>query len=314
MAFPDYDLPKRLIAQRPAADRAASRLMVLRRSTGEVEHRVFRDLPGLLSKDDVMVVNDTRVIPARLYARRATGGRVDVLLVRREGAEWRAMLDGRAKTGDVLHVDGAELRVLGREDGLWRLEAPADILERGEPPLPPYVKRGAPDPADRERYQTVYAREEGSIAAPTAGLHFTKELLAAMPCEVASITCHIGPGTFQPVRGDVAEHRMLAESYRMPAGLELHGRRVVAVGTSVTRTLESFARTGRREDATDLFIRPPFEFKIVGALVTNFHLPRGTPLCLAAAFAGIDALMRAYEEAMAREYRFYSYGDAMLVL
>lgn len=312
MAFPDYELPRRLIAQAPAADRAASRLMVLRRATGAIEHRIFRELPALLDRRDLVVVNDTRVMAARLYARRATGGRVDVLLVRRDGAQWKAMIDGRVKEGETLAVGDAALRVIGREGGLWRIEAPPDVLERGEPPLPPYIKREAPEPDDRERYQTVYAREEGSIAAPTAGLHFTKEILAALT--TASITCHIGPGTFQPIRGEVAGHRMEAESYRIPPSLALDGRRVVAVGTSVTRTLESFARTGRREDATDLFIRPPFEFKIVGALLTNFHLPRGTPLCLAAAFAGEGLLMRAYEEAIEKEYRFYSYGDAMLIV
>lgn len=303
----DYPLPKERIAQRPAARRGDSRLMVL----GDgIEHRAFADFPSLLRDGDVVVVNDSRVVPARLIARRATGGRVRVLLIDRDGDRWRALLD-RDVEGETLAVGDRSIGVGDRgEDGFRRVEAPADILEAGEPPLPPYIRR--PDGAtaeDRERYQTVYAAQDGSIAAPTAGLHFTEAMLASLP--VVRITLHIGVGTFLPAR-----ERMEPERYRISpeamARIEA-ARRVVAVGTSVTRALEAHARTGRLEDATDLFIRPPFEFRRVGALLTNFHLPRGTPLMLACAFAGRERLLETYAVAVREGYRFYSYGDAMLI-
>jgi S-adenosylmethionine:tRNA ribosyltransferase-isomerase len=316
----DFHLPKERIAQRPADRRDAARLMVLGRADGSLRHARFSDLPGLIRPGDLVVVNDTRVVPARLRARRSTGGRVEVLLVEQvEPGLWRAMLDTprRLRDGETLTVGPAELTVLGRgDDGLRRLRAPAGILELGEPPLPPYIRRpGGATAEDRERYQTVFAEAPGSVAAPTAGLHFTPELLARLP--VVRLTMHIGPGTFRPIRAaSLAEHRMDGERYRIaPDAMEriASARRVVAVGTSVTRALEAEARTGALEGWTDLFIHPPFEFRRVGALVTNFHLPGGTPLALASAFAGVERLRAAYAEALRLDYRFYSYGDAMLI-
>lgn len=322
----DYALPRERIAQHPAADRDGARLMTLGRSDGSVGHRRFSDFPGLLRPGDVLVLNDARVIPARIQARRATGGRVRLLLVDspRPGA-WRAMLDTprRLRDGEVLTAGDLELKLGGRgPDGLWRIEAPPSLADRldelGEPPLPPYIKR--PDGAteeDRCRYQTVYARAPGSVAAPTAGLHFTESMLAALKVPVVHITLHIGPGTFRPIAAQrLEDHRMDAETYEiLPAAQAAidSAERVVAVGTSVTRALESRARTGRAVGATELFIRPPFEFRRVGALLTNFHLPRGTPLALVSAWAGRERILAAYREAMEVGYRFYSYGDAMFI-
>jgi S-adenosylmethionine:tRNA ribosyltransferase-isomerase len=319
----DYVLPRDRIAQHPPPRRDAARLMVLDRGGGPTRHLSFADLPSLLREGDVVVLNDSRVVPARLRARRAAGGLVQVLLVDAPAPGcWRALIDTprRLRDGEALTVGPATLRLRGRgPDGLWRVEGPADLMQFGEPPLPPYIKRpDGPTPEDRERYQTVYARAPGSIAAPTAGLHFTEAMLAALPVPVVRLTLHIGVGTFQPIRADrLADHRMESERYRIePEALRQieSARRVVAVGTSVTRALEAQARTGLAEAATDLFIRPPFEFRRVGALLTNFHLPRGTPLALVSAFAGRERVLAAYAEALERGYRFYSYGDAMIVL
>jgi S-adenosylmethionine:tRNA ribosyltransferase-isomerase len=337
----DYDLPAERIAQRPAP-RGASRLLVLD-AEGPARHRRVRDLPALLVPGDLLVVNDTRVIPARLFARRMPGGgRVELLLVEKVGArEWDALAKpGRkARPGTHLDLGGGLTAVTAARPG--EEEAPAEgdgrlrvvfsepiepHLDRlGHVPLPPYIKR--PDEAaDRERYQTVYARRPGAIAAPTAGLHFDQELLAAVAARgaaVAALTLHVGIGTFKPVTAAlVHEHRMEAERYEIPeaaaeaiARARAAGGRVVAVGTTVVRALEAAAREDGTVPAgpgrTDLFITPGFRFRVVDALLTNFHLPRSTLLMLVCAFAGREPVLAAYREAIAEGYRFYSYGDAM---
>lgn len=336
----NYHLPESLIAQRPAPKRDDSRLMRLERATGAVSHHRFAGLPGLLRPGDTLVVNDTKVFWARLRAKRHSGGAVELLLVRDlGGGAWEAMIRGlaRLRPGEQMAVGaGAVTLVEKLEGGFGRVafaspqEAARIIETSGEVPLPPYIHRpgGAVDTEDRVRYQTVFAREPGSCAAPTAGLHFTETLLEtirARGVEVASVTLHVGPGTFKPVTAEQAEdHVMDAEPYlvdeaaaRAVNRAKDEGRRVVAVGTTVTRTLESAAdergrlRPGAGE--TRLFITPGYTFRAVDAMVTNFHLPRSTLLMLVCAFAGRDAVMRAYEEAVREGYRFYSYGDAMLI-
>jgi S-adenosylmethionine:tRNA ribosyltransferase-isomerase len=330
----DYDLPLDRIAQRPAP-RGESRLLVVD-AAGAERHRRVRDLPSLLRAGDLMVVNDTRVIPARLYARRPEGGRVELLLVEKTGEqEWEALVKpGRkARTGTRLELDGGpSIEILGEreEDGRRRLRFSAPVephLDRlGHVPLPPYIKR--PDEAaDRERYQTVYARNPGAVAAPTAGLHLTDEILDAVRARgarVAAVTLHVGIGTFKPVTAElVHEHRMERERYEVPAetaaalaATRAAGGRVVAVGTTVVRTLEGAAAAhggtvAPGAGATDLFITPGFRFQVIDALLTNFHLPRSTLLMLVSAFAGRERTLAAYAEAVAAGYRFYSYGDAM---
>lgn len=344
----DFDLPDDRIAQEPPP-RGESRLLVLSAPPGSpARHRRVADLPELLHPGDLLVVNDTRVIPARLFGRRVLpeggqGGRVELLLVEPVGpegtTEWEALArPGRkARPGTRLRFDdGLEAEVLGRlGDGRHQVRFSEPVephLERlGHVPLPPYVKR-EDRPEDRERYQTVFARTPGAIAAPTAGLHFTPELLerlAARGIETARVTLHVGIGTFKPVTADlVHEHAMDEERYQVPEATAAAiretrrlGGRVVAVGTTVVRTLESVAReapggewgeiaagTGR----TALFIYPGFRFRVVDALLTNFHLPRSTLLMLVSAFAGRDRVLAAYREAIEEGYRFYSYGDAML--
>ena len=340
----DYDLPRELIAQHPAARRDASRLLVLRRDSGAIEHRRFSEIANYLDAGDLLVLNDTRVVPARLVGRRATGGRIEVLLVAPEGDVWRAMLkgSGRVKLGEELSLEGGALTCTfyGRlPDGQVHLRFPlgADeltaTLERvGRAPLPPYIKRPTESDPDRagdiERYQTVYARAPGAVAAPTAGLHFTPEVFAALDARGVrrtTLTLHVGLGTFKPVAADrIEDHVMHAERFELPqeaadAVAETHraGRRVVAVGTTATRVLESVARPpqwGPMAGSTALFITPGFEFRVTDALLTNFHLPRSTLLMLVAAFAGRERALAAYEEAKRQGYRFYSYGDAMLIL
>lgn len=342
----DFELPERLIAQEPAVPRDASRLLVLDRDTGRVAHRSFTDLPRELGPGDLLVINDTKVFPARLSGIKPTGGRVEILLVEKTGGEpgrslWRAMIDGSRslRPGRTLTcAGGLHIELVDRDGDLWRVRLIHDgtaldpLLEAiGEVPLPPYIRRAAGDPrreADRERYQTIFARSSGAIAAPTAGLHLTEGVLGALRergVETASLTLHVGPGTFLPVRVErVADHRMHEEAYDLPpetaaavARTRARGGRIVAVGTTVARTLESCADgrggvtpgTGR----SGLFIYPGFRFQVVDALVTNFHLPRSTLLMLVCAFAGAPAVLAAYDEAVREGYRFYSYGDAMLV-
>lgn len=332
----DYELPPESIAQEPAP-RGESRLLVLDR-TGPERHARVRDLPRLLRPGDLLVVNDTRVIPARLFGRRVPGGgRLELLLLERVGErEWDALAKPgrRAQPGTVLEFEtGLRAEVTAKEeDGRHRLlfsEPVEGHLDRlGHVPLPPYIHRSDTD-EDRERYQTVFADRPGAVAAPTAGLHFTAGLLreiAAAGVEIARVTLHVGIGTFKPVSAErIEEHRMDRERYEVsPEAAEAvrraraEGRRVVAVGTTVVRTLESAAQAGEGEvrageGSTELFITPGFRFQVVDALLTNFHLPRSTLLMLVSAFAGRERVLAAYGEAVREGYRFYSYGDAMLV-
>jgi S-adenosylmethionine:tRNA ribosyltransferase-isomerase len=337
----DYDLPASSIAQEPAP-RGESRLLVLDR-TGPDRHARVGDLPRLLRPGDLLVLNDTRVIPARLYGRSAGGGKMEILLVEPLGErEWDALVKPgrRARPGARFEIgEGLVAEVIEkREDGRYRLRFSAPVephLERlGHIPLPPYIHR--PDtPEDRERYQTVYARRPGAVAAPTAGLHFTEALLReieAAGIEIARVTLHVGIGTFKPVSAErIEEHRMERERYEIGEETaeairraRTAGRRIVAVGTTVVRTLEGAALAGGGEvragsGATDLFIYPDspdspgFHFQVVDALLTNFHLPRSTLLMLVSAFAGRERVLAAYVEAIREGYRFYSYGDAMLL-
>jgi S-adenosylmethionine:tRNA ribosyltransferase-isomerase len=319
----DFHLPAELIAQEPLPRRDASRLLVLRRATGAVEHRRFPDLLDYLGPGDALVINDTRVLPARLVARRSTGARVEFLMV--GPGEALARPARRARPGERYELGpDAWVEVLAREGEAVRVALHGeDVLRRhGSVPLPPYVRARLDDP---ERYQTVYARHEGSAAAPTAGLHFTPELLDAARArgvEVVRVTLHVGLGTFAPVRADAVEDvRLHAEWHRVtPEAAAAIGaaRRVVAVGTTVTRTLEARAGEDGRvrpgEGWTDLFISPGHRFRVVGALLTNFHLPRSTLLMLVSAFAGRERVLAAYREAVRERYRFFSFGDAMLIL
>ncbi len=338
----DYDLPPAAIAQRPVEPRDAARLLVIARAGEPVvrAHARFRDLPDLLAPGDLLVLNDTRVIPARLLGRKIPGGgQAELLLVReREGGEWEALVryTGRKQAGQAIAL-GAEFRaiLLAPLGGpAWRvgIRGPGsfqDFLARaGHVPLPPYIRR--PDDAqDRERYQTVFARVPGAVAAPTAGLHFTPELLdrlRATGIAFAWLTLHVGPGTFRPLTGsDLERGELHEEAFELPAATvaavaaaRASGRRVVAVGTTVTRVLETCAQDEGRVraggGATRLFIRPPYVPRVVDALVTNFHLPRSSLLMLVAAFAGRERILEAYRVALAGGYRFYSYGDATLVL
>ncbi len=336
----DFALPDDLVAQEPVSPRDASRLLVLP-PAGPAEHRRFAELEALLAPGDLLVFNDTKVIPARLVGRKGSGGKVELLLCEPLegglGRRWRAM--GQAskpiREGARLAFDGLEARVLAAEgEGFYAVELDregADLeaaLERaGRIPLPPYIRR-APGELDRARYQTIWARAPGSAAAPTAGLHFTEPLLARLEARGVSrmaVTLHVGPGTFLPVRGDSVEgHRMHAERYEVSpaaaaavAACRARGGRVVAVGTTSVRTLES-AFDGERvapgPGRTSLFVRPGHAFRTVDVLVTNFHLPRSTLLMLVCAFGGTERVLAAYREAVARRYRFFSCGDAMLLL
>ena len=326
----DYELPPELIAQHPSESRSGSRLLRVRGETLS-DHR-FSDLPQLLSPGDLLVFNDTRVIKARLFGKKETGGRIEVL-IERLVSEREALAQvhaGRAaKPGSTLELDGGlELRVLGREGEFYRLRFPEgaailELLERhGSVPLPPYITH-APQSQDESRYQTVYARSPGAVAAPTAGLHFDRPLLAALAqrgIDLAYVTLHVGAGTFQPVRvKNLAEHRMHAERYEIPPetaaairSARERGGEIVAVGTTTARSLEASRATAGSAE-TDLFIKPGFDFHAVDRLITNFHLPKSTLLVLVSAFAGIEPVRRAYRHAIERRYRFYSYGDAMLL-
>ena len=339
----DYDLPSRLIAQHPSERRDQSKLLVLDRSDGSMTHRRFADLPEYLGAGDALVVNNTRVIRARLYGTRSTGGNVEMLLVRpaREGVDddWVVMLRcrGRLKDGETIAFSEAlSATLLGRDEAgssHVRLHCEgalsAELDRIGRAPLPPYIKRHRlADPfasEDAERYQTIYAEAPGAVAAPTAGLHFTPELLSAVEskgCRVAPLTLHVGPGTFKPVTADTVEdHHVDEESYSVPdetAQVVSEAGRVIAVGTTSCRVLETLADGAGRihagESWTGLYIYPPYEFKAVDALVTNFHLPRSSLLMLVSAFATREMILAAYEEAKRHDYRFYSYGDAMLIL
>jgi S-adenosylmethionine:tRNA ribosyltransferase-isomerase len=328
----DYELPPELIAQSPAEPRSSSRLLVYDRRTGTIRHRRFADLLEELDADDLVVVNDTRVLPVRLRGRRATGGAVEILLLEpAAGGTWEALARpyARLRTGEVVSAGGLDLRVEERlgEGRVTVTPLTSEPIERalagaGEMPLPPYIHRA---PADPERYQTVYAREPGSAAAPTAGLHFTAELWDALRTrtEVVAVTLGVGLDTFRPVaEDDLAEHEIHSERYQVSEeaaaaiGSALAaGRRVVAIGTTVVRVLETVFGDppGSLGGRSRLFIRPGHRFRAVGAMVTNFHLPRSTLLALVMAFAGTDETREIYRTAIAERYRFYSFGDACLI-
>jgi S-adenosylmethionine:tRNA ribosyltransferase-isomerase len=328
----DYELPQELIAQYPPARRRDSRLLVV----GEaIEDRQFSDLPALLREGDLLVFNDTRVIRARLIGRKQTGGRVEIL-VERVLAATEMLAQIRAsktpKPGSILELDGdCDATVIGREDDMFRLRLSVPVLEfleqHGDVPLPPYLNRGS-ESADRERYQTVYAREPGAVAAPTAGLHFDEQMLeetAQGGVRHAYVTLHVGAGTFQPLREEQIEsNRLHTERVQVSAEVcdavretRAAGGRVIAVGTTSVRALETASASGELqpyEGDTDLFVVPGFEFRSVDAMLTNFHLPRSSLLMLVAAFAGRERILEAYRHAVGNRYRFFSYGDAMLIL
>jgi S-adenosylmethionine:tRNA ribosyltransferase-isomerase len=338
-----FDLPQSLVAAHPAKDRAQSRLMVIERSRDSLRHAVFSTLGDFLRAGDLLVLNDTRVFPARVRGKKESGGRVEILLVEpfpRWRNLWIALIDAakRPKVGSRIRCGGGvAVEVIG-DMGKGRygvkFHCEGDILDHleklGEPPLPPYVSRSRDlERADWERYQTVYASAPGAIAAPTAGFHFTRELLAGLEARgvgTAFLTLHVGPGTFQPVREEVVErHRMEGERYSVSpeAAAKVRqakerGGRVIAVGSTTTRALEWIARKKGRvvadEGISRLYLYPGQPFRVIDGLITNFHLPASTPLLLVAAFAGLELIRRAYEEAVRLRYRFYSYGDAMLIL
>jgi S-adenosylmethionine:tRNA ribosyltransferase-isomerase len=307
----DYDLPPELIAQRPLARRDDSRLLVFRRATGGVRHERFRDLPELLEPGTLVVVNDTRVLPARLRLRRPGGGEAEVLLLERLGGdEWEALAKPSRRLRAGMRMGAVELlESLG--EGRWRLRLAGEPA--GESPLPPYITEPLADP---ERYQTVFASELGSAAAPTAGLHFTGEILGRL--DVERVTLHVGLDTFRPITAETLEdHELHSERYEVsPAAWEriVGAPHVTAVGTTVVRVLESLARGAPLSGRTSLFVAPGLEFERVDALVTNFHLPRSTLLALVMAFAGVEETRRLYRLAIKERYRFYSFGDAMLIL
>ena len=335
----DFDLPPELIAQEPLSDRSASRLMVVNRADERIEHQRFSDLVDLIPAGDLLVLNTTRVVKARLLGQRASGARAEILLLKPIGDDtWEAMVSPGGKLRPGRRVEIASdlsveiLEVTARRTRLVRLVTPlshADALEKhGHVPLPPYINR-ADTPDDASRYQTVYARESGSVAAPTAGLHFSDAVLGDLGrrgVRRADVVLHVGAGTFKPVEADdPASHVMHEEKYSVPAttaeavaATRAHGNRVWAVGTTSVRTLESATDEAGSVRATAgetrLFIRPPYHFRVVDRILTNFHLPRSTLLMLVAAFAGYELTMRAYREAIAQRYRFFSYGDAMVIL
>ncbi|MFQ5477464.1 MAG: tRNA preQ1(34) S-adenosylmethionine ribosyltransferase-isomerase QueA [Candidatus Binatia bacterium] len=337
LAVFDFDFPRELIAQYPARERDQARLMVVERTHGEIHHRRFSEIDGWLNEGDALVINDSRVVPARLQAHKEGGGAVELLVLGTD-ADGTVSVMFRSRGGlrpatQLALDDGTPALVIAPvQNGRCRLDlGGVDVArllaELGRVPLPPYIKR-PPEPLDEERYQTVFARRDGSVAAPTAGLHFSDRLLTKLKRKgvlVRTVTLHVGPGTFVPVRGDLDGHEMEAELCRVGATVadELQevrnqGRRIVAVGTTSVRTLESACRSDGRlgsfQAPSSLFIRPGYAFRVVDALVTNFHLPRTTPICLLLAFAGPELLRRAYDEAVRERYRFYSYGDAMLVV
>ena len=331
----EYSLPKEMIAQHPEGERASSRLLIFDREAGQIEHKYFKDIAEYFQSGDVLVLNDSKVLPARLNAKKETGGNIDILLLEEiDKKRWYCLANGIKRGKDRLAVTVGEVNaVLIRSKTLWIIEFLFDgdaydiINEQGKMPLPPYIKREDRNELDFERYQTVYAKTLGSIAAPTAGFHFTKELLKEIEMlgvTVCKVTLHIGIGTFLLIKSkDVEDHVMHREYYHIVPDVKAYivnakaqGRRIIACGTSVVRTLETaWASNGDSPlfGHTELFIYPGYRFKIVDAMITNFHLPRSTPLLLVSAFAGRDGLMRCYRDAVEKAYRFYSYGDAMLI-
>jgi S-adenosylmethionine:tRNA ribosyltransferase-isomerase len=341
----DYRVPRNLIAQQPLANRTDARLMIVDRRTGQISHRYVRDLANILSPADCLVLNDTKVLPARLVGRRiATGGRWQGLFIDADPeGNWRLLCKtrGRQSPGDLVMLldhnlrDYFRLRLIEKQPGgVWLAhpetsDSPAEIFERiGRVPLPDYIRRAAMTEQDRVRYQTVFARESGAVAAPTAGLHFTRELLVELQTAgvaICRVTLHVGLGTFRPIKTErLGDHPMHAEwghidapAVETIAHARAAGGRIVAVGTTVVRVLETATADGELRPwsgTTDLFIRPPYEFRAVDALLTNFHVPRSTLLVLVRTFGGDRHIRRAYEEAIREQYRFFSYGDAMIIV
>jgi S-adenosylmethionine:tRNA ribosyltransferase-isomerase len=332
----DFDLPEALIAQKPAPERDRSRLLFLDRRTGGLEHRVFSELTDYLVPGDLLVLNDTKVFPCRLSASKPGGGKAEIFLLSEQGPNlWHALVKGGPGTGKRLSLaSGAEAEITREHaDGTRtvRFHNVRDVREflnaSGKVPLPPYIRR-EPSKEDRDRYQTVYAAQDGAVAAPTAGLHFTGELLGKLKVagvESVTVTLHVGPGTFQPVRSErISDHRMLPERYSVSeqaastiGRARAEHRRVIAVGTTSVRTIETAARSNgvvaSGEGSSELFIYPGFRFAVTDGLITNFHLPKSTLLMLVSAFAGREQMLSAYRTAVAEKYRFYSYGDAMLI-
>ncbi|OMH39893.1 tRNA preQ1(34) S-adenosylmethionine ribosyltransferase-isomerase QueA [Desulfurobacterium indicum] len=334
----NYELPKNLIAKFPVEPRDSAKLLLLNRKTGEIEHKIFRDIKNYLKPGDVLVINNTKVIPARLLGKFFTGGKVEIFLTRQiEKDIWEAIgkPGKRLKPGKKVIFDNElSCEILKIEDEgkrIIRFHSPKSTLEKiyeiGHVPLPPYIEREDTE-KDKEEYQTVFAKEEGAVAAPTAGLHFTEELLKQLKEKgiiIKEITLHVGLGTFRPVKvNEVEKHKMHYESFKIPQDTakeiekaKSEGRRVIAVGTTVVRTLESGFEKGGKvkilEGSTNLFIYPGYNFKVVDAIITNFHLPKSTLLMLVCAFAGREKVLNAYKEAVKHGYRFYSYGDAMFI-
>lgn len=336
----DYQLPKELIAPYPEKRRSEARLLVLDRSSGRREHRIFRDLGEYLKPGDLLVLNNTKVLPARLFGRKSTGGRVEALLLKRVGdGEWQVLVkpSGRIKKGmritfgeNGVRLEGEVLDESDRQTGIRKIRFDQEtLLNRiGRIPLPPYIDRPG-EAMDREMYQTVFAEVEGAVASPTAGLHFDNELLDQLKqkrVELCFVTLHVSYGTFQPVQTeDLSQHKMYEEEFEVTEEVMnqinralKEKRRIIACGTTVVRTLETLTQKQKGPGLfcgkTRLFIYPPYEFKLVDAMITNFHLPHSTLLMLASAFVGRDLLFKTYEEAIREQYRFYSYGDAMLIL
>lgn len=338
----DYMYPETAVAQEPLSDRSASRLLRLGRKSGEIQHARFLELPDFLRIGDLLVANDTSVLSSRLYARKPSGGRVEVFLIRPRGeGEWevflspaRSLKEGM-KLGIVSRSDpkavGPELEVSSLSPDAFAIRFSSAEDEKfalgqfGEMPLPPYITRELPRAGDRERYQTVFAANPGAVAAPTAGLHFNDAILSALKAKgigFAKLTLHVGPGTFLPVKTErVEEHRMHSESYSISEAAQAavkecreKGGRIIAVGTTSLRALESWALSGAADGETRLYVRPGFEFQIVDGLLTNFHQPKSTLLMLVSALAGRENILRAYREAIAAGYRLFSYGDCMLIL
>jgi S-adenosylmethionine:tRNA ribosyltransferase-isomerase len=337
----DYDLPPNLVAQKPCPERDQARLLVVSRSPARLAHHIFHDLPDLLTSGDLLVLNDTRVLPARLLGHRArTCGKWEGLFLRQGlDGSWELLCQtrGRLARGETIVIEPGPLKLVLEDktpEGHWLARPsepgnPLELLERhGRVPLPPYVRKGRAEPGDRERYQTVYARRAGAVAAPTAGLHFTRRLFERLEQRGIArtfVTLHVGLGTFQPIQvEDVTQHQMHAEWGELSQAAATairacreQGGRVVAVGTTSVRVLETVAASGPIRPwsgETELYIYPPYPFRVVDALITNFHLPRTSLLLLVGAFAGIALLQAAYKTAIAEQYRFYSYGDAMLIV
>ncbi len=323
----DYHLPKELIAQYPLKEREQARLMVIERKSGNIQHRIFKDVGEYLHKDDLLVLNNTKVLPCRLIGRRTSGGRVEFLLLnRKDGLVFDALIKpARVRPGERITFNGGKISALrsDRNEVIFQAPSVQAVYELGRMPLPPYIKR-EPEESDSLYYQTVYACQEGAVAAPTAGLHFTSSLLgdiATQGIKIVYVTLHVGQATFKPVKTeDITDHKMEEEYFKISKESAGHietarqqKKRILAVGTTSLRVLESHT-SSVREGYTDLFIYPGYQFKIVDGLLTNFHLPKTTLFMLVCAFAGTDLTQEVYRQAIEKKYRFYSYGDAMLIL